>query len=144
MKVPLKKLCAPLYTAKVRNVPESEKAAVYRAYGITPHAGVCADHAIRDARGRQKKDKRGRPETESCEVDHLISLELGGSNDIRNLWPQPYWQHPGAHEKDVVENWLHRQVCAGKMPLAEAQRQIVDDWFDVYRRLPKPKPSRKK
>ncbi len=23
------------------------------------------------------------------EVDHLVSLELGGSNDIRNLWPEP-------------------------------------------------------
>src|SRR5438067_277467 len=24
------------------------------------------------------------------EIDHFISLELGGANDIANLWPEPY------------------------------------------------------
>jgi len=43
------------------------------------------------------------------------------ANDIANEWPQYYEPRPGAHEKDEIENWLHGQVCDGKMSLAEAQ-----------------------
>ncbi|MBS1856322.1 MAG: hypothetical protein JST11_13225 [Acidobacteria bacterium] len=67
------------------------------------------------------------------EEDHLISLELGGNpNDPRNLWPEPYDAHPGAREKDVVENYLHKQVCSGAMTLAAAQQAISHDWYKVY------------
>lgn len=67
------------------------------------------------------------------EEDHLISLELGGSpNDERNLWPEPYYESPGAKEKDVVEGYLHREVCAGKITLLDAQTAIVTDWYKVY------------
>jgi hypothetical protein len=53
--------------------------------------------------------------------DHLISLELGGNpSDPRNLWPEPY---PRAAEVDRIENDLNAQVCAGKLPLAEAQHR---------------------
>lgn len=74
------------------------------------------------------------------EIDHLISLELGGDNGIENEWPQPYEPRPGAHEKDKVENWLNAQVCSGKMELKEAQRAIATDWYAVYvemNKLPK-------
>lgn len=67
-----------------------------------------------------------------CEIDHLISLELGGDNGITNEWPQPYEPRPGAHEKDQVENWLHKQVCSGKISLAQAQAEIATDWYSVY------------
>ncbi len=67
-----------------------------------------------------------------CEIDHLISLELGGDNGVKNEWPQPYTPVPGAHEKDQVENYLHRQVCLGKMELVEAQKEIATDWYAVY------------
>jgi len=71
--------------------------------------------------------------TSDYEEDHLISLELGGSpDDPRNLWPEPYGAHPGAREKDVVENYLHKQVCSGEMTLADAQRAIAQDWYRVY------------
>jgi hypothetical protein len=67
------------------------------------------------------------------EEDHLISLELGGSpDDPRNLWPEPYGAHPGAREKDAVENYLHRQVCSGAMTLTDAQQAIARDWYKVY------------
>ncbi len=65
-------------------------------------------------------------------VNHLISLELGGSNDVKNLWPEPYLPLPGARQKDVLENWLHKQVCTGKMPLADAQAMISRDWYEAY------------
>jgi hypothetical protein len=57
-------LCVPGYTKKVRNVPAEMKGEVYRVYSFTLHAP--GDY----------------------EVDHLIPLELGGSNSIKNLWPE--------------------------------------------------------
>ena len=67
------------------------------------------------------------------ELDHLISLELGGApDDVANLWPEPRSGAANAHMKDAVENFLNRQVCRGLMPLAEAQRQIATNWLAVY------------
>jgi hypothetical protein len=66
------------------------------------------------------------------ETDHFVSLELAGSNSEKNLWPQPFSGPWNAHQKDAVENYLHRQVCLGKMTLEEAQRQIRTDWRKVY------------
>lgn len=66
------------------------------------------------------------------EEDHFIPLEIGGDpTDPRNLWPEAY-QSPGAREKDVVENFLHRQVCSGAVSLADAQNAIATDWYKVY------------
>jgi len=68
------------------------------------------------------------------EEDHLIPLELGGHPSAPpNLWPEAYTP-PGAYEKDKVENYLHREVCAGRISLTEAQRQIATDWYSVYLR----------
>ena len=70
------------------------------------------------------------------EEDHLISLELGGApKDPRNLWPEPYKPPPGAKEKDTVENFLRREVCAGRLTLEEAQRRIATDWYAVYQQI---------
>jgi hypothetical protein len=104
-------ICMRGYAKSVRDVSSATKKRVFRMYGETP-AGPG-----------------------SYEVDHLISLELGGSNDIANLWPEPAAPNPGFHEKDEVENWLHKQVCSGAMPLAEAQRRIAADWMGVYREM---------
>ncbi|MGH7623174.1 MAG: hypothetical protein ACREMU_12600, partial [Gemmatimonadaceae bacterium] len=92
-------ICVPGYTKRVRNVPAAVKRLVYASYGVRTH-------------------KPG-----DYEVDHLISLELGGSNSIRNLWPESYRTHPwNARVKDALENELHRRVCAGTMDLATAQQ----------------------
>jgi hypothetical protein len=106
------KICVAGYSSGVRNVPESEKKQVYAEYGIKTHT------------------------TGEYEVDHLISLELGGSNDIANLWPEAAEPRPGFHEKDKVENYLHKQVCDGVMPLQDAQYQIAHDWMAVYQNMP--------
>jgi hypothetical protein len=70
------------------------------------------------------------------EEDHLIPLELGGNpTDPQNLWPEPFdtsIPDGGARSKDRVENYLHREVCAGDLTLEEAQREIVSDWNKVY------------
>ncbi len=70
-------------------------------------------------------------------MDHLVSLELGGSNDIANLWPEAANPTPGFHQKDQVENYLHDQVCSGAISLSEAQVEIATDWLSVYQRMPK-------
>jgi len=71
------------------------------------------------------------------ELDHLISLELGGApRDLANLWLEPYEAHGhrfapsglGSESKDVVENVLKHDVCIGKIDLGEAQRRIATDW----------------
>lgn len=105
-------VCKSGYSSNVRNVPESLKNEVYAEYGIASRAPG------------------------QYEVDHHISLELGGSNDIANLWPEPAEPRPGFHEKDKVENYLHAQVCSGKMSLHDAQVQIATNWLAVYQSLP--------
>ena len=61
-------------------------------------------------------------------MDHLVPLELGGSNDIGNLWPEVAEPRPGFHEKDKVENYLHEQVCSGAISLKQAQAEIAGNW----------------
>lgn len=63
------------------------------------------------------------------ELDHLISLELGGAPaNPKNLWPE---SPPSPNPKDRVENYLHRQVCAGAMKLSTAQHLISTNWTTV-------------
>jgi hypothetical protein len=60
------------------------------------------------------------------EEDHLIPLELGGApRDPHNLWPEP-GRTP--NPKDGLENRLKSDVCAGRVPLGEAQHAIATDW----------------
>ena len=70
------------------------------------------------------------------EEDHFIPLELGGNpTDPKNLWPEPFETSipdGGAHAKDKVENYLHAEVCSGALTLAQAQREIAEDWYRVY------------
>lgn len=105
-------ICRRGYSRSARHVTAGVKRQAYEAYATQPHDSTC------------------------CEVDHLISLELGGSNQFQNLWPEPYLPHPGARDKDKVENWLHREVCAGRIPIEVAQREIADDWYAAFLRIP--------
>lgn len=115
--VTAKEVCVSGYSSGVRSVSSDEKAAVYQRYGIPNEPG-------------------------KHEVDHFIALELGGSNALTNLWPEPYVTPDGpnkigAHEKDRVENYLHAEVCAGRMLLPQAQDAIRTDWYAVYLRIAK-------
>jgi hypothetical protein len=62
-----------------------------------------------------------------AEYDHLISLELGGGNGTRNIWPQV--DHAQAERKDRLENTLHAKVCTGKLSLDRAQTEIRQFWL---------------
>jgi hypothetical protein len=78
----------------------------------------------------------------SYEEDHLIPLEIGGGpTSVANLWAEP---HSGKHsslQKDGFENYLHAEVCSGKMPLATAQAQIATDWVKYWLAAGSPKGS---
>ncbi|MGZ4426864.1 MAG: hypothetical protein ACXVEU_08320 [Nocardioidaceae bacterium] len=102
-------VCVPGYSSRVRDVPSSESERVYTRYGV---AHVPYAH----------------------EVDHLVSLELGGSNAITNLWPEPYAGRWGARTKDVLENRLHDLVCSGSLDLRYAQRIEAANWVAAYKK----------
>jgi hypothetical protein len=97
------------HTSSIRNVPDSEKHQVEIEYGLAP---------------------KGYGST--LEIDHIVSLELGGSNDIANLYPE---KAPGFHAKDKLENKLHDLVCSGSMSLRAAQRGIASNWMTLYKRV---------
>jgi hypothetical protein len=96
-------ICQPGYAGSVRNVSDATKRQVYAAYGIVPRSNA-------------------------YEIDHLISLELGGSNEVDNLWPESYGGAQNARDKDRLENEAHRLVCAEQLPLEEAQQKIAQNW----------------
>ena len=116
--VTAEQVCQLRYSATVRSVPASLSREVYREYGIVE------------------------PTSGQYEVDHLVPIELGASNDIANLWPEAAEPRPGFHEKDQLEKYLHDQVCAGATSLLEAQRAIATNWLEVFReqllRAPRP------
>jgi hypothetical protein len=67
-------------------------------------------------------------------LDYLITPALGGSNDIKNLWPQPSSSTWNARVKDQLEDHLHDLVCQGKVQLTTAQNEIATDWISAYKR----------
>lgn len=103
-----------LCNSKIENdppVPLSVKKTIFEEYGLPPSV---KDH---------------------YEVDYLISPSLGGTAEIRNLWPEPSsstsWN---AHAKDELEGRLHQLVCQGTLPLEVAQNEIAQDWIAAYKR----------
>jgi hypothetical protein len=104
----IKTICTVGYTKTVRDVSDATKKKVFAEYGI-PYS----QHS-------------------NYEVDHLISLEIGGGNDISNLWPENSKITDGSLTKDKFENYLHAQVCAGKMTIQEAQKEISANWLTYY------------
>lgn len=113
--VTAQQVCVPGYASRVRAVSAATRARVLAEYGVT-----------------EAQAGGGR-----YEVDHLISLELGGSNSAANLFPQPADRpgSPGYQTKDRLENALHAAVCSGRMSLSEAQLLISTDWIAAQRRV---------
>lgn len=56
----------------------------------------------------------------SYQLDHLVSLSLGGSpRSLNNLWMQPWTQ---ARRDDRLEWRWHHDLCAGTITLKQARR----------------------
>ncbi|SFS07475.1 Putative zinc-finger [Granulicella pectinivorans] len=93
-------------------LPASIQHAVFQEYGIA-------------AAGMEK----------NYQIDYLVNPQLGGTDDIRNLWPQAYqggvWN---ARAKDQLEERLHQMVCNQTIDLGTAQRAITTDWIAAYKK----------
>ena len=118
---------ANVFHGGVRHVPDSEKRQIFIEYfGKVP-------------------DRPGL----HYEVDHLISLELGGSNDPKNLWPETYSGKWGAKTKDKLENRMAKLVrdelkknghdAATKL-LKQFQNEIATNWIAAYPKYISPTP----
>lgn len=105
-------VCVPGYSQKARNVSDKNKKEVYAMYGISYPQPFG-----------------------TYELDHLVPLSLGGSNDIANLWPKSAEPFPGFFEKNVVGNYLHEEVCKDNVALSVAQERIANDWPEIYSNL---------
>lgn len=95
-----------------RNVPDAFKRQVFSTYGVVRHTGS------------------------SHEIDHIVSLTLGGSNTTANLYPEAAAPLPGYHQKDLVEVQLGRRICQGTISLSSAQEIIAHSWLDYLKQLP--------
>jgi hypothetical protein len=104
-------LCAIDKEEVVRHVPTPVVQQIFQEYGIR------------------------RLVTSDFEVDYLITPGLGGSDDVRNLWPEPHsnvlWS---SYVKDQLEDRLHRMVCERKITLDQAQRDIASNWISAYKK----------
>lgn len=103
-------------TGCIRNCQtrEAEKHITYRWYGL-------------------RVPRRNYGETQVCELDHLVPLELGGADGLGNILPECGPSAVALDEryfkiKDRVENYLTDEVKSGRMSLAAAQRGIASDW----------------
>jgi hypothetical protein len=109
--VNLADLCAMDREEVVRSVPASVERQVFEEYGIAHLAAA------------------------DFEVDYLITPGLGGSDDVKNLWPEPHsntvWN---SYVKDQLEDRLHRMVCERQIPLEQAQRDIAGNWISAYKK----------
>ena len=95
----------------VPNIPDALKRQVLKEYGI--------DEASADR----------------YEIDFLITPALGGSESLRNLWPEPYFHTSwNAYVKDMLEDRFHAMVCSGQMDLPTAQREIAQNWVAAYQK----------
>ena len=104
-------VCEVRYSDDTRVVPASVRRKVFQEYRLT-------DHRL-----------------QGYELDYLISPQLGGTDDIRNLWPEPQadtrWN---MRVKDALEDRLHELVCQGTINLATAQQDLATDWISAYKR----------
>jgi hypothetical protein len=108
-----RRICSATFrTSDIRHVTDGTKHTVEIAYGLAP---------------------KGYGST--LEIDHIVSLELGGSNEIANLFPERANARSGYRLKDKLENRLHDLVCTGTIGLRTAQRWIASDWQSLYKRV---------
>jgi len=110
--VTLKEICSATDDDLDPTVPSSTERAVLREYGLSSNGP-----------------------SRNYQIDYLVNPQLGGTNDIRNLWPEPYsdarWN---AQAKDELERHLHQMVCNRTIDLSVAQREISTDWIAAYKK----------
>lgn len=100
-------ICKPGWSAAHRNVTAANERAAYTRQGLAKNSGACARVVL--ASGSTAP---------ACIVDHVVSLENGGVNALANLQVQTIAE---SKAKDRIENFLHAEICAGRLALDDAQ-----------------------
>jgi len=108
----VEEICVSGYSKTVRKVSQKLKNEIFTLYGI--------EYPVPFG---------------SYEIDHLVPLSLGGSNEVANLWPKSAEPFPGFFEKNVTGNYLKEEVCSSRIALTVAQEKIAKNWFLIYQNI---------
>ena len=103
-KVTKEQICAPGYAASLKATKESAKEEAFSRYGLRD--GV----------------------SKTSVLNHLIPIELGGTDNVENLWPEPMKGDWNATQKDALEQKLLGMVCDGSLTVKQAQNAIKKNW----------------
>jgi hypothetical protein len=103
----LETICVSGYSSTVRNVTTVMKRQVYKDYGKT--YGV-----------------------DKYDVEHLVALSIGGSNDYSNLWLIDDELHKN---KTRLDRWLKTGICNGEYNITEIHQKVSNDWYSLYKEI---------
>jgi hypothetical protein len=107
-KVDVKQLCAATFDSSAKPVADWQKNEALTRYGV-------------------------RPESFNGQLEHLVPVALGGTNDPDNLYP---FHGQGEYTQDAKQRLaakLHELVCDGKVSLKQAQDVFKKDWTKGYK-----------
>ncbi|HZP48827.1 MAG TPA: hypothetical protein VFB07_09850 [Vicinamibacterales bacterium] len=107
-KVDVKALCSASYDGSSKPASDWQKAEALTRYGV-------------------------RPESFGGELEHLVPVALGGSNDPDNLYPFHGQGEYTLEAKQRLAAKLHELVCDGKISLKQAQDVFKKDWTKGYK-----------
>lgn len=121
----LDQICNTKWGSDPRAVTAQMKSSVFTSYGFTGND---------DPRCASPMQRR------RCEIDHLVPRSIGGADDVRNLWPEPYYNGTWtATIKDKLEARAHKDVCNPLVSdedretlLAKFRRGLMRDWEQLY------------
>jgi hypothetical protein len=109
--VPISDLCSMNHDDVVRAVPGALQQTILQEYGMREATAA------------------------NYEIDFLISPGLGGTENLRNLWPEPRYNTVwNSFVKDQLEDYLHQSVCGGRLRLVTAQQEIANNWISAYKK----------
>ena len=106
-KIDVKQLCAAT-DASTKPIADWQKNAALERYGV-------------------------RPENFNGELERLVPVALGGTNDPDNLYPFHAQGEYTVEAKQRLAAKLHELVCEGKMSLKQAQEIFKKDWTKGYK-----------
>jgi len=107
-KVDVKQLCAAGTETSAKPVADWQKNTALERYGV-------------------------RPEAFNGELEHLVPVALGGTNDPDNLYPFHAQGEYTIEAKQRLASKLRELVCDGKMSLKQAQDVFKKDWTKGYK-----------
>jgi hypothetical protein len=107
-KVDVKRLCSAEFATSVKPIAKWQREEALTRYGI-------------------------RPDGYSGDVERLIPVSLGGSNDPDNLFPFHASGEYTVAAMNQLADHLHQLVCDGKVALKDAQDAFKKDWTRAYK-----------